>query len=133
MARSPPRSPPGTASVVVADDQHEWNDDDWLAQRARTDVIDQRMSTYEVHLGSWRHVPEDGDRPLTYRELAEQLPDYVAELGFTHVELMPVAEHPFGGSWGYQVTVVLRADVALRHARRLPCARRRAARQAASA
>ena len=62
------------------------------------------MSIYEVHLGSWRRVPEDGDRSLTYRELAEQLPDYVADLGFTHVELMPVAEHPFGGSWGYQVT-----------------------------
>ena len=62
------------------------------------------MSTYEVHLGSWRRVPEEGNRPLTYLELAEQLPDYVADLGFTHVELMPVAEHPFGGSWGYQVT-----------------------------
>ena len=81
------------------------DDGAWL-ERARqaTDPVNQRMSTYEVHLGSWRRVPEDGDRPLTYLELAEQLPDYVADLGFTHVELMPVAEHPFGGSWGYQVT-----------------------------
>jgi 1,4-alpha-glucan branching enzyme len=62
------------------------------------------MSTYEMHLGSWRHKPEEGDRPLTYLELAEQLPEYLADLGYTHVEMMPVAEHPFGGSWGYQVT-----------------------------
>jgi 1,4-alpha-glucan branching enzyme len=96
--------PPGTASVVVADDAYEWRDSAWLERRGRTDVINQRMSAYEVHLGSWRRVPEDGDRSLSYRELAEQLPDYVADLGFTHVELMPVAEHPFGGSWGYQVT-----------------------------
>src|SRR5207237_10773498 len=69
-----------------------------------TEPTNRPMSVYEVHLGSWRRVPEEGDRPLTYRELAEQLPDYVADLGFTHVELLPVAEHPFSGSWGYQVT-----------------------------
>jgi 1,4-alpha-glucan branching enzyme len=95
--------PPGTASIV-AESTHRWNDDAWLNKRAHTDGVNQRMSTYEVHLGSWRHVPEEGDRPLTYLELAEQLPAYVEELGFTHVELMPVAEHPFGGSWGYQVS-----------------------------
>jgi 1,4-alpha-glucan branching enzyme len=96
--------PPGTASVVVAEDSYEWGDRAWLERRATTDPVNQRMSAYEVHLGSWRRVPGEGDRPLTYLELAEQLPDYVADLGFTHVELMPVAEHPFGGSWGYQVT-----------------------------
>ena len=96
-------TPPGTASIVTVS-HHEWADDDWLEHRASIDVINQRMSTYELHLGSWRHKPEDGDRPLTYLELAEQLPDYVADLGYTHVEMMPVAEHPFGGSWGYQVT-----------------------------
>ncbi len=74
------------------------------------------MSVYEVHLGSWRRIPEDHNRSLNYRELAHQLGDYVTEMGFTHVELMPVMEHPFYGSWGYQVTGYLRADLALRHA-----------------
>src|SRR4051794_20528140 len=95
--------PPGTASIVT-ESQHEWRDEAWMTRRASIDAINQRMSTYELHLGSWRHNVEAGDRPLTYLELAEQLPDYVADLGFTHVELMPVAEHPFGGSWGYQVS-----------------------------
>ena len=62
------------------------------------------MSIYEVHLGSWRRKPEEGNRWLTYRELAEQLPAYAADMGFTHVELLPVSEHPFDGSWGYQPT-----------------------------
>ena len=61
------------------------------------------MTIYEVHLGSWRRVPEEGNRSMTYRELAETLVPYVRELGYTHIELMPVMEHPFGGSWGYQV------------------------------
>jgi 1,4-alpha-glucan branching enzyme len=99
--------PPGTSSIVEAS-AYRWSADDtaWLAGRADADFdfVNQRLSIYEVHLGSWRRVPEDGNRSLTYRELAEQLPDYVADLGFTHVELMPVAEHPFGGSWGYQVS-----------------------------
>ena len=95
--------PPGTASVVV-DTAHRWDDEAWMTTRDATPLLRQPMSVYEVHLGSWRRVPEDGDRPLTYRELADQLPDYVADMGFTHVELMPVAEHPFGGSWGYQVS-----------------------------
>jgi 1,4-alpha-glucan branching enzyme len=95
--------PPGTASLVAAS-THVWADAAWLDRRAKIDVINQRISTYELHLGSWRHKPEEGDRPLTYLELAEQLPEYVADLGFTHVEMMPVAEHPFGGSWGYQVS-----------------------------
>ena len=88
--------PPSTASVVFTSD-YEWGDARWLADRASRDPISGPMSTYEVHLGSWR-------QGLTYRELAEQLVGHVTYLGFTHVELMPVAEHPFGGSWGYQVS-----------------------------
>ncbi len=95
--------PPATASVVDVT-EHQWTDGDWLAKRAAGSPLAEPMSIYECHLGSWRTVPAEGDRSLTYRELAEVLPAYVAELGFTHVELMPVAEHPFSGSWGYQVT-----------------------------
>jgi 1,4-alpha-glucan branching enzyme len=93
--------PPKTASIVYELD-YEWNDSQWMAQRAERNATNQPMSVYEVHLGSWRRVPEEGNRPLTYREMAHQLSDYVAEMGFTHVELMPVTEHPFYGSWGYQ-------------------------------
>jgi 1,4-alpha-glucan branching enzyme len=88
--------PPATASVVV-DSSYQWNDAEWLAQRVGYDAHSSPMSIYEVHLGSWR-------QGLSYRDLAEQLVGYVKDLGFTHVELMAVAEHPFGGSWGYQVT-----------------------------
>ncbi|WP_336706516.1 1,4-alpha-glucan branching protein GlgB [Oerskovia sp. USHLN155] len=88
--------PPANASVVVASG-HEWTDDAWLAERAARDPHAGPVSVYEVHLGSWR-------QGLSYRELADQLTAYVLETGFTHVELMPVAEHPYGGSWGYQVT-----------------------------
>jgi 1,4-alpha-glucan branching enzyme len=95
---------PGTASIVCPEPNHVWQDHDWLERRKTTDWLRSPTSVYEVHLGSWRHVPEEGDRALTYLELADQLPDYVADLGFTHVELLPPAEHPFGGSWGYQVT-----------------------------
>ena len=75
-----------------------------MQARRDTDVINDRLSIYEVHLGSWRTVPEEGDRPLRWDELAEQLADHVLALGFTHVELLPVAEHPYAPSWGYQVT-----------------------------
>ncbi|MFI8002579.1 1,4-alpha-glucan branching enzyme [Streptomyces sp. NPDC086010] len=88
--------PPATASVVTAS-HHEWQDADWMAHRGDRPVHEAPFSVYEVHLPSWRPG-------LTYRQLASQLPAYVRELGFTHVELMPVSEHPFGGSWGYQVT-----------------------------
>ncbi|MFD8511603.1 1,4-alpha-glucan branching enzyme [Streptomyces antimycoticus] len=88
--------PPATASVVHAS-HHRWGDEAWLARREGGRVHELPFSVYEVHLPSWRSG-------LTYRQLAEQLPAYVKDLGFTHVELMPVAEHPFGGSWGYQVT-----------------------------
>ncbi|MGH2689042.1 MAG: 1,4-alpha-glucan branching protein GlgB, partial [Actinomycetota bacterium] len=95
--------PPRTASVIW-DLSYEWGDDQWMRTRAGANALDAPTSVYEVHLGSWRRVPEDGNRSLTYRELAEQLPDYVASMGFTHVELLPVMEHPFYGSWGYQST-----------------------------
>jgi 1,4-alpha-glucan branching enzyme len=88
--------PPATASVVF-DSAYEWGDEAWMAQRARRDSLSEPMSVYEVHLGSWRPG-------LSYVELADQLTAYVTQLGFTHVEFLPVAEHPFGGSWGYQVT-----------------------------
>ncbi|MFF7890567.1 1,4-alpha-glucan branching enzyme [Streptomyces sp. NPDC007907] len=88
--------PPATSSVITSS-QYEWGDADWLARRAEVPAHEAPFSVYEVHLPSWRPG-------LTYRQLAEQLPVYVKNLGFTHVELMPVAEHPFGGSWGYQVT-----------------------------
>jgi 1,4-alpha-glucan branching enzyme len=94
---------PATASVVADLDGFEWTDAEYRA--ARQPVVPHRpMTVYEVHLGSWRRVPEEGDRPLTYRETAHQLADYVAEMGFTHVELLPVSEYPYDPSWGYQVT-----------------------------
>jgi len=96
-------NPPDTASVVF-ESSYDWGDGDWLRHRAEANPWAGPMSVYECHLASWRHVPEDGDRSLTYREMAEQLPAYLLDMGFTHVEFLPVAEHPFGGSWGYQVT-----------------------------
>jgi 1,4-alpha-glucan branching enzyme len=97
--------PPATASVVT-ESGYAWGDQEWLARRSATDLMTAPVSIYECHLGSWRWAQEeDGSwRSLSYRELAEQLPPYVASLGFTQVEFLPVAEHPFGGSWGYQVT-----------------------------
>ncbi|CAN5403918.1 hypothetical protein BH23ACT7_BH23ACT7_09520 [soil metagenome] len=92
--------PPGTASRVFSS-THTWCDDEWFAHRAARHPLTSPMSVYEVHLGSWRQW--DG-RPLGYRDLATALADHCEELGFTHVEFLPVAEHPFGGSWGYQVT-----------------------------
>ncbi|NJO73287.1 MAG: 1,4-alpha-glucan branching enzyme [Leptolyngbyaceae cyanobacterium RM1_406_9] len=116
---------PKTASIVADLDRYEWGDRNWMEQRRHTDPLTQPISVYEVHLGSWLHASAaepaksitDEDEPvvivaelkpgarfLTYRELAERLIPYVKEMGFTHVELLPVAEHPFDGSWGYQVT-----------------------------
>jgi 1,4-alpha-glucan branching enzyme len=93
---------PRTASVVASLDGHPWDDGTWTAERARRNALDAPISIYEVHLGSWRRVPEEGNRFLTYRELGEALGDYVRDLGYTHVELLPIGEHPFYGSWGYQ-------------------------------
>jgi 1,4-alpha-glucan branching enzyme len=93
---------PQTASKVYKLDGYEWGDAAWMDARAAARLHESPMSIYEVHLGSWRRVPEEGNRWLTYRELAVQLADYVHDMGFTHVELLPVTEHPFDGSWGYQ-------------------------------
>ena len=96
--------PPRTASVVW-DLSYEWGDDEWMQNRARSAMRSMRpQSVYELHVGSWRRVPEEHNRSLNYRELAHAVSDYVIEMGFTHVELMPIMEHPFYGSWGYQVT-----------------------------
>lgn len=95
--------PPHAASRVFESD-HEWADAEWLAARASSDLHRAPMCIYEVHLGSWRRVPEEGNRPLTYREIAPVLVDHAKRYRFTHLELMPIAEHPYGGSWGYQVT-----------------------------
>ena len=93
---------PRTAAVTTPAPRHAWGDSTWMAERGRRQALDAAVSVYEVHLGSWRRVPEEGDRFLTYRELAPRLADYALEMGFTHVELLPVMEHPFYGSWGYQ-------------------------------
>ncbi len=92
-----------TACMVTDLGNYQWNDGDWMDARRQRDHYSSPMSVYEVHLGSWRRKSEDHDRPLSYLELAEELTSYVTEMGFTHVELMPVMEHPFDGSWGYQV------------------------------
>ncbi len=94
---------PATASVVADLTRYEWGDGEWMTRR-RSESIDRPMSVYEVHPGSWRRVPEEGERAPTWKELAHQLGDYVTEMGFTHVELLPVMEHPYDPSWGYQVT-----------------------------
>ncbi len=102
-------APPLTASVVHDLNQYTWRDGEWLLSRAQQapQASDKEarkpVSIYELHLGSWRRNMQEGNRPLTYRELATEVADYLQETGFTHVELMPVAEHPYGGSWGYQV------------------------------
>jgi 1,4-alpha-glucan branching enzyme len=95
--------PPRTASVVW-DLSYQWNDKDWMADRAGRNALRAPHSIYEVHLGSWMRVPEDHNRSLTYRETAPKLAEYVNRMGFTHVEFLPVMEHPFYGSWGYQTT-----------------------------
>jgi 1,4-alpha-glucan branching enzyme len=93
---------PKTGSIVYDLAGYEWGDQNWVASRAERDWLASPISVYEIHAGSWRRVVEDGNRWLTYRELADQLIPYVKKMGYTHVELMPVMEHPFDGSWGYQ-------------------------------
>ena len=102
---------PNTASIVADIKQHTWQDEQWMSTREGRDWLNAPMSIYEVHLGSWKHAPDrhvpgavEEDRFLTYRELADQLGAYVKQMGFTHIELLPVMEYPFDGSWGYQVT-----------------------------
>jgi 1,4-alpha-glucan branching enzyme len=96
-------TPPRTGSVVW-DLDYAWGDAEWMRQRGERSSVGKPMSIYELHVGSWRRVLEEGNRPLGYRELALPLADYVQEMGFTHVELLPLMEHPFYGSWGYQTT-----------------------------
>ena len=95
---------PRTASVVRDLSRYAWHDQTWMAARARQNPLSTPLSIYEVHLGSWMRIPEEGTRWLTYQELAQKLIPYAKELGYTHLELMPVTEHPFDGSWGYQAT-----------------------------
>ncbi len=95
---------PKTASIVWDLRHYRWSDNEWMTNRRERQGLDKPISIYEVHLGSWRRVPEEGNRWLTYRELAEQLVPYVRDMGFTHIELLPVMEHPLDESWGYQVT-----------------------------
>jgi 1,4-alpha-glucan branching enzyme len=95
---------PATASIVADLRGFAWTDDEWIERRRTGDCYTRPMTVYEVHAGSWARVPEEGGRVLTWRELAERLGAYVKEMGFTHVELLPVAEHPYDPSWGYQVT-----------------------------
>jgi len=96
-------TPPKTASVVW-DLQYRWGDSRWMAGRARRSALDAPISIYELHFGSWRRVPGESHRPLTYREMAAPLCQYLKDLNFSHVEFMPLMEHPFYGSWGYQTT-----------------------------
>jgi len=93
---------PKSASVVYDIDQYRWNDAAWLEARTARDWLHAPMSIYEVHAGAWRRKPENGDRWLTYRELADELVPYVKRMGYTHIELMPIMEHPLDASWGYQ-------------------------------
>jgi 1,4-alpha-glucan branching enzyme len=95
--------PPQTSSIVNAT-QYEWRDGQWVNRRRLREPLAEPMSIYEVHLGSWRRDPADPERELSYGEMAQDLANYVTDMGFTHVELLPVMAHPFAGSWGYQVT-----------------------------
>jgi 1,4-alpha-glucan branching enzyme len=95
---------PGTASIIVDENTYAWEDLEWMDRRPQRDLPREPMLIYEAHLGSWARVPEDDNRSLSYREIAPRLVEHVRRLGFTHVELLPVSEHPFTGSWGYQVS-----------------------------
>ena len=95
--------PPKTASIVW-DLDYQWGDSAWMASRRQHNALDKPMAIYEMHVGSWRRVAEEGNRSLSYRELAPRLADYLQQLGYTHVEFLPVMDHPFFGSWGYQIT-----------------------------
>lgn len=96
--------PPHNSSVVCDIFGYGWSDEKWIKNRRETDWAKKPVSVYEVHLGSWKRVPEDGFRPLSYAEIGRQLAEYCVQMNFTHVEFMPLTEYPFDGSWGYQVT-----------------------------
>ena len=93
---------PKTGSIVFDINRYQWHDEGWMADRRNRNILEEPLAIYEVHLGSWKRVAVEDNRFLTYRELAEQLPAIIKELGYTHVELLPVMEHPFDESWGYQ-------------------------------
>jgi len=95
---------PGSASIVADLDCYKWNDQEWIEKRSSSNPLEQPVSIYEVHAGSWTRDPDNPDRLLTYRELADKLVKYVLEMGYTHIEFLPLAEHPYYGSWGYQAT-----------------------------
>lgn len=97
-------APPHNASIIHEVDDYEWGDSKWIKRREKTNWIEEPISVYELHAGSWKLVVEDANRPLSYRELAKELVGYLKKMGYTHVEFMPISEHPFDGSWGYQVT-----------------------------
>ncbi len=94
--------PPKTAAIIYDLGKFQWDDQEWMKRRQETDPLKAPLSIYEAHLGSWKRAP--GDRPLSYRELADQMVPYLKRMGFTHIELLPITEHPFTGSWGYQTT-----------------------------
>ncbi|MDD5038570.1 MAG: 1,4-alpha-glucan branching protein GlgB [Dehalococcoidales bacterium] len=96
--------PPKTASIVWDISGYDWKDAEWMCQRDSVNPLNKPISIYEVHLGSWMRVSEDNNRPLTYRELADSISEYVVKMGFTHVELLPIATYPYDPSWGYQIT-----------------------------
>ena len=95
---------PGTASIVCDTEQFEWDDDEWMQKRGDLQAHDAPVSIYELHFGSWKRKGEHGEEFLSYREMADELIPYLNETGFTHIELMPIAEHPYDPSWGYQIT-----------------------------
>jgi 1,4-alpha-glucan branching enzyme len=93
---------PNTGSVVASLENYQWNDSEWIKRRSQENWFEAPVSIYEVHLGSWRRIAEEANRWLTYRELGDQLIPYVKDLSYTHIELLPIMEHPYDGSWGYQ-------------------------------
>ena len=93
---------PKTASIVCDINTYSWGDEEWVKKRQETNWLTSPVSVYEVHFGSWMRVPDEGDRFLTYAELADTLIEYVRQMGYTHIELLPVSEHPLDASWGYQ-------------------------------
>ena len=95
--------PPKTASIVW-DTHYDWHDAEWMRERHRRNALHAPISIYEMHVGSWRRIGSEGNRSLSYRELAMELPAYLQRMGFTHVQFLPVMDHPFFGSWGYQTT-----------------------------